>query len=1210
MENVNASSSDRWTTTEALKTLFLSLDPDAEGRVSGTKIRAWVATRYAEALDTASLVDSWDEADTTKRGSLDEAEFLVFAAALEAAAARVAAKLAASSAADRTPPGAAPGRRADGGRRRGLRGWDAPAAVSVLALVASCLVDDGEDGAWNARFRRRRGASAAARRAAPAARRPPGARCSRRSAGPGRRRAAEGGAGAREPRARARRDVERVLRREAAFLRSLLVAPVVAGGGAYDARQRVALQKAAGFLGFEEGWLRARERGLATALKGEQADDAETASTLATTAGPESNTDVALRYAKIGTAATAAGVVIGLTAGLAAPVLAAALAGSTVWGASSLVLFAGTYSTMFAATFGAAGAGLAGYRMRRRVAGLKDFGFHRAPAPAEQALTVCVAVAGSLREPTDYAEAYGAAPPADAPLRRRLRRFVQQRDCSSVADARAAAKAVVDAARLDQGSKRVIQRRFNVSLDVTFGDERGAKRRESRVSKLVGKMYADQKGDDVEATAKELLELPKDELLGAAASGPASRRARRRRRARRARGVRAGLRRAARRRGVDVRELANSAAVAPLARTPSAPSARRSASGGPRRNPPPPPPASPTGVVEEDVEVAAIVRVAAASARAEDAELAAGSLDDDDDDETEAEDAAAAAARMEADASRLRESGLVFDEAEAGASEGAVAREVEDQDVAKEEAVELVDASLDPSLWWWPELYAAGAPELNVLVWERDVLVDVTSSMRALAGSLAQSSAQDAIVYGAATTTVGIVLTSLLLPIALLQATQYIDSTWTLAVERADAAGLALADALCAVDVVGARPVTLVGYSLGARVVFKCLEELARRHERARSRALSEALDGATHALEGAVDAVNPLRPSTTSLDALDVHEGDDEDDLDDLDHLQGYLEVTPVDGVHWVDAAAGKKVQLAVRVNAARAMAPGDDLKPPPSRAERAALRRRPRGRRRRRRRPRRRADGRGLRRPHLLARRPQRGRARARGLPGQGRRARRRLLRPGEDVGRLRPDVVRAAAVARTQAWVRRQAARDDPTQPTLRFCAFLDDEGNVAATARVTLAWHDDPEVKAQRRRRESYCGIVEHAVLLGAPLRGTSSKAEKKRWRAAASVVAGRCVNAYSENDLMLAIMYRTQSWSRSVAGIAPVNLPGVEDVDVSDDVASHAAYPARVRALLAKINLDGVVQVASPVDAAAMEKEAEERGRATLAAARAASDGAA
>ncbi|EGB12731.1 hypothetical protein AURANDRAFT_60757 [Aureococcus anophagefferens] len=1163
MENSDTSS-DRWTTTEALKTLFLSLAPDAEGRVSGTKIRAWVATRYAEALDTASLVDSWDEADTTKRGSLDEAEFLVFAAALEAAAARVAAKLAASSAADRTAPAPAP--EAEGQTAAvdaACGGWDAPAAVSVLALVASCLVDDGEDGAWNARFLD--GAAAALGCGAA----PPRACGKAPSWGAllAPLRGARGGAARRKA---ARELASRVLERaatsnafsgalEAAFLRSLLVAPVVAGGGAYDARQRVALQKAAGFLGFEEGWLRARERGLATALKGEQADDAETASTLATTAGPESNTDVALRYAKIGTAATAAGVVIGLTAGLAAPVLAAALAGSTVWGASSLVLFAGTYSTMFAATFGAAGAGLAGYRMRRRVAGLKDFGFHRAPAPAEQALTVCVAVAGSLREPTDYAEAYGAAPPADAPLRRRLRRFVQQRDCSSVADARAAAKAVVDAARLDQGSKRVIQR-----LDVTFGDERGAKRRESRVSKLVGKMYADQKGDDVEATAKELLELPKDELLDARppADPPRDARADGAARDALAASVRAFVEERPAAAESTSESLANSAAAVAHAGADAVGSV--GASLGLRRpseeTPPPPPPASPTGVVEEDVEVAAIVRVAAASARAEDAELAAGSLDDDDDDETEAEDAAAAAARMEADASRLRESGLVFDEAEAGASEGAVAREVEDQDVAKEEAVELVDASLDPSLWWWPELYAAGAPELNVLVWERDVLVDVTSSMRALAGSLAQSSAQDAIVYGAATTTVGIVLTSLLLPIALLQATQYIDSTWTLAVERADAAGLALADALCAVDVVGARPVTLVGYSLGARVVFKCLEELARRHERARSRvrrrlarlaeaaardarrggkALSEALDGATHALEGAVDAVNPLRPSTTSLDALDVHEGDDEDDLDDLDHLQGYLEVTPVDGVHWVDAAAGKKVQLAVRVNAARAMAPGDDLKPPPSRAERA-------------------------------------------------RRYASSSSKDGDD------DAV-ALGGAPTAA------ACGDPI--------FWRGDRNVAARVRVDCLAKD-------AALDVGFCVPAKTSAVFGptsyraAAVARTQAWAEKKRWRAAASVVAGRCVNAYSENDLMLAIMYRTQSWSRSVAGIAPVNLPGVEDVDVSDDVASHAAYPARVRALLAKINLDGVVQVASPVDAAAMEKEAEERGRATLAAARAASDGAA
>merc|ERR1711988_1112942 len=55
-----------------------------------------------------------------------------------------------------------------------------------------------------------------------------------------------------------------------------------------------------------------------------------------------------------------------------------------------------------------------------------------------------------------------------------------------------------------------------------------------------------------------------------------------------------------------------------------------------------------------------------------------------------------------------------------------------------------------------------------------------------------------------------------------------IDDPWGICTSRADDAGKALADVLLQ-RVHGARPVVLVGFSFGARVVFRCLEELAAR---------------------------------------------------------------------------------------------------------------------------------------------------------------------------------------------------------------------------------------------------------------------------------------------------------------------------------------------------------------------------------------------
>lgn len=69
---------------------------------------------------------------------------------------------------------------------------------------------------------------------------------------------------------------------------------------------------------------------------------------------------------------------------------------------------------------------------------------------------------------------------------------------------------------------------------------------------------------------------------------------------------------------------------------------------------------------------------------------------------------------------------------------------------------------------------------------------------------------------------------ALTLPYGLAKASRVIDNPFSVAVARSEKAGRVLADALIN-KVQGERPVTLVGYSLGARVIYSCLNELADR---------------------------------------------------------------------------------------------------------------------------------------------------------------------------------------------------------------------------------------------------------------------------------------------------------------------------------------------------------------------------------------------
>jgi hypothetical protein len=61
--------------------------------------------------------------------------------------------------------------------------------------------------------------------------------------------------------------------------------------------------------------------------------------------------------------------------------------------------------------------------------------------------------------------------------------------------------------------------------------------------------------------------------------------------------------------------------------------------------------------------------------------------------------------------------------------------------------------------------------------------------------------------------------------------TRLIDGAWALCVKRADDAGMQLARSLL-LSTAGHRPVTLIGYGMGARMIYSCLKELAYHQEK------------------------------------------------------------------------------------------------------------------------------------------------------------------------------------------------------------------------------------------------------------------------------------------------------------------------------------------------------------------------------------------
>ncbi|KAL6251973.1 hypothetical protein RBB50_002183 [Rhinocladiella similis] len=131
----------------------------------------------------------------------------------------------------------------------------------------------------------------------------------------------------------------------------------------------------------------------------------------------------------------------------------------------------------------------------------------------------------------------------------------------------------------------------------------------------------------------------------------------------------------------------------------------------------------------------------------------------------------------------------------------------------KVDDVRLPYSTIDPimgdiySLLWEPEMLQSMGETINILATEA-----LTQTIQQVLGS----------------TILITLMAAIQLPVILSKLAYLIDNPWSVSLDRANAAGLILADSLIDRHL-GQRPITLVGFSLGARVIFSCLKELSRR---------------------------------------------------------------------------------------------------------------------------------------------------------------------------------------------------------------------------------------------------------------------------------------------------------------------------------------------------------------------------------------------
>ncbi|AOA64005.1 Putative lipase [Komagataella phaffii CBS 7435] len=133
---------------------------------------------------------------------------------------------------------------------------------------------------------------------------------------------------------------------------------------------------------------------------------------------------------------------------------------------------------------------------------------------------------------------------------------------------------------------------------------------------------------------------------------------------------------------------------------------------------------------------------------------------------------------------------------------------------SKGDDVRLPFSTVDPvmgdlySVFWEPELLQSMGQTISILATEA-----LTQSIQQILGN----------------TILVALMSSIQLPMALSKLGYLLDNPWNVSLDRAWKAGLVLADNLMNRNL-GVRPVTLVGFSLGARVIYSCLLHLSKNN--------------------------------------------------------------------------------------------------------------------------------------------------------------------------------------------------------------------------------------------------------------------------------------------------------------------------------------------------------------------------------------------